>query len=247
MINLYDQLGCRAFPWLQLQKTMKILIIDDDQAIAQFLKEGLEGKMFTVDIAPDGERGAFMGRTGSYDLVILDNCLPKLDGLEVLKEIRREKQHVPVLMLTVKSDLSDKQGAFNLGVDDYLTKPFLFEELIMHVNAILKRPPKAEGELYKIDNLTLNTRTKIVKRGGREIYLTRREFALLEYLVRQRGQIVSRSQILEHVWDFNADPFSNSLETHIASLRRKLNSNHARNLIHTFTGRGYRLSLEKAS
>lgn len=224
---------------------MKILVIDDDPAIAQFLKEGLEGKMFTVDTASDGERGAFLGRTGNYDLIILDNCLPGLAGLEVLKEIRREGRHIPVLMLTVKTEISDKQEAFDLGADDYLTKPFLFEELIMHVNALLKRPPKIEGELYKIDNLTLNTRTKMVKRSGREIYLTRREYALLEYLVRQRGQIVSRSQILEHVWDFNADPFSNSLETHVASLRRKLNAKNACNLIHTFTGRGYRLSLKK--
>ena len=227
------------------KKIMKILIIDDEATIAQFLKEGLEAQMFTVDIALDGERGAFLGRSGTYDLIILDNSLPKLSGLEVLKEIRREKHHVPVLMLTIKSEISDKTEAFQLGADDYLTKPFLFEELILHVNALLKRPPKAEGELLKIDNLTLNTRSKIVKRQGREIYLTRREFSLLEYLLHQRDQIVSRNQILEHVWDFNADPFSNSLETHIASLRRKLNSGHQRDLIHTFTGRGYRLSLKK--
>lgn len=226
---------------------MKILIIDDEPAIAQFLKEGLESQMFTVDTALDGERGAFLGRTGNYDLIILDNALPKLCGPEVLKEIRQEKRHVPVLMLTIKSEMADKEEAFSLGVDDYLTKPFLFEELILHVNALLKRPPKIEGELLKIDNLTLSTRTKIVKRGGREIYLTRREFALLEYLMHQRDQIISRNQILEHVWDFNADPFSNSLETHIASLRKKLNINQQRDLIHTFTGRGYRLSLKKFS
>lgn len=224
---------------------MKILIIDDEPAIVQFLKDGLEANMFIVETASDGERGAFMGRTGSYDLIILDCMLPKLNGAEVLKEIRKDKLHVPVLMLTVKSELRDKDELFRLGADDYLTKPFLFDELLLHIRALLKRPAKAEGEFYKIDNLTLNTRTKIIRRGSKEVYLTRREFALLEYLMINRGKIMSRNQILEHVWDFNADPFSNSVETHLASLRRKLNTGQNKNLIHTFTGRGYKLALNK--
>jgi two-component system copper resistance phosphate regulon response regulator CusR len=224
---------------------MKILIIDDEPAIVQFLKEGLEANMYAVESAADGERGAFLGRTGNYDLIILDYLLPKMNGAEVLAEIRREKKHVPVLMLTVKSELADKSEVFAAGADDYLTKPFLFDELLLRVRALLKRPAKAEGEFFKLDNLTLNTRSKIVRRGGREIYLTRREFALLEYLMLHRGQIMSRSQILEHVWDYNADPFSNSIETHLASLRRKLNANGNRNLIHTFTGRGYKMALNK--
>jgi DNA-binding response OmpR family regulator len=148
-------------------------------------------------------------------------------------------------MLTVRSEIKNKELAFSLGVDDYLTKPFLFDELLMRINAILKRPPKTEGELYKIDNLTLSTKSKIIRRGGKEIYLTRREFSLLEYLLRNRGLIVSRQQLLEHVWDYNADPFSNSIESHVASLRRKLNQNKNRNLIHTFNGRGYKLALNK--
>lgn len=224
---------------------MKILIVDDEPAIVQFLKEGLEAQMYVVEIATDGERGAFLGRTGSYDLIILDYNLPKLNGAEVLSEIRREKKHIPVLMITVRSELEIKNKTFSLGADDYLTKPFLFDELLLRVRALLKRPSKTEGDLYKVDNLTLNTRSKIVRRGGREIYLTRREFALLEYLILNRGQIISRNQILEHVWDYNADPFSNSVETHLASLRRKLNINKNRDLIHTFTGRGYKLALNK--
>lgn len=224
---------------------MKILIVDDETAIVEFLKQGLEAKMFQVETAGDGERGAFLGRTGNYDLIILDYVLPKMNGPEVLKEIRSEKRHIPVIMLTVKSELTTKEQMFNLGVDDYLTKPFLFDELLMRINAILKRPVKTEGDLFKIDNLTLSTRTKIIRRDGKEIYLTRREFSLLEYLLRNRGLIVSRQQILEHVWDYNADPFSNSIESHIASLRRKLNKNKNRNLIHTFNGRGYKLSLNK--
>lgn len=224
---------------------MKILIIDDEPAIVQFLKDGLEAAMYVVETAMDGERGAFLARTGTYDLIILDYMLPKMDGAQVLGEIRKENRHVPVLMLTVMSELKDKEELFRLGADDYLTKPFLFEELVLHIRALLKRPARAEGEMYKVDNLTLNTRTKIIRRGGQEIYLTRREFALLEYLMTNRNQIVSRNQILENVWDYNADPFSNSVETHMASLRRKLNSGHNRNLIHTFTGRGYKLALSK--
>jgi two-component system copper resistance phosphate regulon response regulator CusR len=224
---------------------MKILIIDDEAAITQFLKDGLEANMYIVETAADGERGAFMGRTGNYDLIILDYNLPKLNGAAVLKEIRQEQKHVPVLMITVRSELAAKNEIFAGGADDYLTKPFLFEELLLRVRALLKRPAKIEGEFYKIDNLTLNTASKIIRRNGREIYLTRREFALLEYLMINRGQIVSRNQILEHVWDYNADPFSNSIETHLASLRRKLNTNKNRNLIHTFTGRGYKLALNK--
>jgi len=224
---------------------MKILIIDDENSIVEFLKQGLEAQLFNVETASDGERGAFLGRTGNYDLIILDYNLPKMNGPEVLKEIRSEKKHIPVIMLTVRSEIKNKELAFSLGVDDYLTKPFLFDELLMRINAILKRPPKTEGELYKIDNLTLSTKSKIIRRGGKEIYLTRREFSLLEYLLRNRGLIVSRQQLLEHVWDYNADPFSNSIESHVASLRRKLNQNKNRNLIHTFNGRGYKLALNK--
>ncbi len=224
---------------------MKILIIDDEKDIRQFLKDGLEANLYLVETAADGERGAFLGRTGNYDLIILDYLLPKMNGAAVLSEIREENKHVPVLLLTVKSELTDKEDLFLRGADDYLTKPFLFDELLLHVRALLKRPAKTEGELFKIDNLTLNTRSKIVRRAGRELYLTRREFALLEYLILNRGKIVSRNQIMEHVWDYNADPFSNSIETHLASLRRKLNSPHNRNLIHTFTGRGYKFALNK--
>lgn len=223
---------------------MKILIIDDEPAITELLKNSLEARLYTVEIASDGERGAFLGRTGNYDLIILDYMLPKLNGAGVLKEIREEKKHVPVLMITVKSEITDKRELFALGADDYLTKPFLFDELLLRVQALLKRPPKTTGELIKVDNLTLNTKSQIVRRGGKEIYLTKREFSLLEYLMLNRGQIVSRSQIMEHVWDYNADPFSNSVETHLTSLRRKLNLNN-RNLIHTFTGRGYKLALNK--
>lgn len=224
---------------------MKILIIDDERAIVEFLKQGLEAQLFSVETASDGERGAFLGRTGNYDLIILDYVLPKLGGPDVLKEIRSDQKNVPIIVLTVKSEFQTKEEIFNLGADDYMTKPFLFDELLLRINAILRRPKKTESDLIKIDNLTLSGKSKIIRRQGKEIYLTRREFSLIEYLLHNRGQIVSRQQLLEHVWDYNADPFSNSIESHIASLRRKLNQNKNRNLIHTFNGRGYKLSLNK--
>jgi len=145
---------------------MKILIIDDEAAIVQFLKSGLEANMYSVETAEDGERGAFLGRTGNFDLIILDYNLPKLNGAEVLSEIRREEKHIPVLMITVKSELKDKTEIFSRGADDYLTKPFLFEELLLRVKALLKRPSKVEGGIFKIDNLTLNTNSKIIRRNG---------------------------------------------------------------------------------
>lgn len=224
---------------------MKILIIDDEQAIVEFLRQGLEARLFNVETASDGERGAFLARTGNYDLVLLDNVLPKLSGPEVLKEIRREERHLPVIMTSVKTDIKDKEECFRLGADDYLTKPFLFDELLLRIEAILRRPAKTVNEVYKIDDLMLNSHSKVVRRAGREIYLTRREFSLLEYLLHNRGRILSRQEILEHVWDYDSDPFSNSIETHIASLRRKIRRRGGRELIHTFVGRGYKLALTK--
>lgn len=224
---------------------MKILIIEDEAAIVKFLHAGLSAQMYTIDSASDGEQGLFLARTSHYDLVILDYSLPKLDGAGVLKEIRQDGQNMPILMLSVRSELIDKETAFNLGADDYLTKPFLLEELLLRVRALLKRPPQIAKELIRLGNLTLCTKNKIVRRNGKEIYLTRREFSLLEFLLRGQGQIISRSEILEHVWDYNADPFSNSIETHIASLRKKLRTDKQPDLIHTFPGRGYKLALEK--
>lgn len=224
---------------------MKILIIDDELSILEFLKEGLKSKLYDVDCASDGERGAWLAKTGSYDLVILDYTLPKMNGAQVLKEIRSEKKHLPVIILSVASELKNKQELFSLGADDYLTKPFLLEELLLRIEAVLRRPQKLSPDLYKIDNLTFNASARTVRRAGREIYLTRREFFLLEYFLKNRNIILSRQQILENVWDYNADPFSNSIETHIASLRRKLNQGKYRELIHTFSGRGYKLALNK--
>lgn len=224
---------------------MKILIIDDEANLVEFLRKSLTVNFFLVESATDGERGAFLARTGNYNLIILDNSLPKMSGIEVLKEIRKEKNHIPVIMLTVKAEIENKQEAFNLGADDYLTKPFLLEELLIRIKALLRRPPKIENYIIKLGDLTFNSALNCFKRGGKEIYLTRREYCFLEYLLRRRNEVVSRGEILENVWDYNADPFSNSIETHIASLRYKLNAGKKQNLIHTFPGRGYKLALRK--
>jgi DNA-binding response OmpR family regulator len=224
---------------------MKILIIDDEISIVEFLKKSLNAHFFLVESATDGERGAFLARTGGYDLILLDYALPKMSGVEVLEEIRKEKNHIPVIMLTVKSEIEDKQKAFNLGVDDYITKPFLFDELLLRIKALLKRPQKIKEIITRLGDLTFNVTAKCFRRGGVELYLTRREYCLLEYLLRRQNEVVSRGEILENVWDYNADPFSNSIETHINSLRRKLNQNNKKDLIHTFSGRGYKLALRK--
>ncbi|MFZ2310807.1 MAG: response regulator transcription factor [Patescibacteria group bacterium] len=223
---------------------MKILIIEDELAIADFLKSSLERQLYIVDVASDGQRGAFLGRTNQYDLIILDYLLPKQNGLEVVREIRLEKK-TPIIMLTVKSELDIKKQAYDLEIDDFLTKPFLLDELFLRIRALLRRPRQIVSTLMKMDNLSLDLRKQVVRRGGKMINLTKKEYIILEYLFRNRSEIKSREQIIENVWDINFDPFSNSLDTHIVNLRRKLNKLGECELIHTFPGRGYKLDLKK--
>lgn len=224
---------------------MKILIIDDEKDIVSFLSRGLKAKGYVVDAAYDGEQGAFLARTGSFDLIVLDGNLPKMDGLAVLKQIRREGVRAPILALTVNADPVNKGLMFKEGADDYLTKPFLFEEFLWRVQALLRRPQVISSRTWRMGKLCLDPKSQLASRNGRRIYLTGKEYALLELFFRRRQEVLSRSQIMEQVWENNADPFSNTIEAHIMSLRKKLNSAGEADYIHTIPGRGYKFSLKR--
>ncbi len=223
---------------------MRILIIEDDLEISAFLKTALKSQLFVVDCEGDGEKGVFLARTNHYDLIVLDYNLPKLNGKEVLEEIREDKK-TPVLVLTVRASLNDKSEMFELGADDYLVKPFVFKEFILRVNALLRRPKNLEEKNLKFADINLNLQTKEVKRANKKLYLTNKEYNLLEFFLKRPKQILSRSEIMEHVWDMNADPFSNSIEAHMMNLRKKINQKNKKNYIHTLNGRGYKLDYAK--
>lgn len=224
---------------------MKILLVEDELELAKFLKQSLESEYFSVDSCHDGEKGLFMARVNDYDLVILDHGLPGILGSEIIKELRKEKPNLPIIMLTVRAALEDKLEAFNLGADDYLTKPFLFSELLARIKAVLKRPPVTEKKILKVDDLSLNIDKHHVSRGGKSIYLTRKEMMLLEFLIKNKGKVMSRSSILENVWEADADPFSNTIESHVLNLRKKINLKDKIRLIHTVIGRGYKLDTKR--
>lgn len=221
---------------------MKILIIEDEAEIAKNLKTNLEIEFFAVDMAADGETGLFMALTNEYDLVILDNTLPRKSGVEVCREIRLHKKDLPIIILSVISETEKKIELLETGADDYLTKPFSFQELLARIRAVLRRPKRMQDEILSIDDLEMDLRKNIVKRAGEEIHLTRKQFMLLEYLMRHPGAVVTRSMLMEHVWETDVDPFSNTIETHILSLRRKIkNKDNQSELIHTVPGRGYKI------
>lgn len=220
---------------------MRILVVEDDREIADFLKLSLKNECFAVDTAEDGKKGQFLAVTNDYDLIILDYILPKKNGYQVCEEIRRKGKTVPILILSVKSEATTKANILNIGADDYLTKPYSFEELLARIKALLRRPKQIEQEILEVDDLTLDTKRHLVKRGGKEIPSTPKQFMLLEYLMKNQGMVMSRGMIMDHVWDMQGDLFSNTIETHIAALRRKIESPAKRKLIHTISGRGYKI------
>ncbi len=224
---------------------MKILIIEDDPNIRQVLKMQLEAECFAVDVAENGEQGSYLARTNEYDLVILDYVLPKKLGPDICVEIRKAGKTMPIMMLTVKSEVGTKVEALNLGADDFLVKPFSFQELLARVRALLRRPKNLTGEQIHFDDLELDTRKQSVKRGQDDIYLTRKEFMLLEYLMRHPGQVISRAELLEHIWDSSVDIFSNTIESHVVSLRKKIEKPRRKKVIHTVSGRGYKIDFKR--
>lgn len=218
---------------------MRVLIIEDDEDVSRLLKNSLEAEAFSVDVAHDGEKGSYMARINGYDIVILDFVLPKKDGKTICQEIRKAGKKMPIIMLTVRSAVDIKVDMLNTGVDDYLTKPFSFHELLARMRALLRRPTALEQSVITIGKLSLDSLKQRVTIAGETIYLTRKEFALLEYLMRNKGIVVSRGMILEHVWDAEGDPFSNTIEAHILNLRRKIEKPLKKKLIKTIPGRGY--------
>jgi len=220
---------------------MKILIVEDEVKMSNFLKQSLEAEYYAVDLALDGEEGSHLAQINDYDLIILDYVLPKKDGLEVLGEIRASGFTVPVLMVSVRNEAVRKAELLNAGADDYLAKPFVLQELLARVKALLRRPKQLENDVFRIGDLELDTKGCTVKRGKKEVYLTRKEFMLLHYLMQHEGTVLSRGMILEHVWDMHTDIFSNTIESHMLSLRKKIGDTGKQRLIQTIPGRGYKI------
>jgi DNA-binding response OmpR family regulator len=221
---------------------MRILVVEDEHKIAGALKKGLEQESFAVDLAYDGKEGLGSALVNEYDLVVLDRMLPGItDGLEICRVMREKNIHTPVLVLTAKDTTGDKVSGLNSGADDYLVKPFAFEELLARIRALLRRPTQTLTNTLKVDNLTLDVNSYEVKRGSRDIQLTNKEFALLEYLMRNPGKILTKDQIIARVWDFDADILPNTVEVFVGYLRKKIDVDGEKKLIQTVRGFGYKL------
>jgi heavy metal response regulator len=218
---------------------VRILVVEDERKVASFIKKGLEEEGYAVDVAADGEEGLVMALTHMHDLIILDIRLPRMDGLHVLQALRQNDVTAPVLLLTVRATIEDKVLGLDAGADDYLTKPFAFQELVARVRALLRRRTDAEPTLLRIDDLTLDPARRIVTRGGEKIDLTPREFALLDYFMRNPGRVLTRTMIAEHVWDYSFDTSTNVIDVYVNYLRKKVDAGREPKLLHTMRGVGY--------
>jgi heavy metal response regulator len=223
---------------------VRLLVVEDEKKVASFIKKGLEEEGYAVDIAPDGEEGLAISLAQVHDLIILDIRLPKLDGLQVLKALRREKLMAPVLLLTVRATIEDKVLGLDAGADDYLTKPFAFQELLARVRALLRRRKAADPAILQLADLSLDPARRTVSRGAERIDLTPREFALLDYLMRNPGRVLTRTMIAEHVWDYDFDTSTNVIDVYINYLRKKIDTGRQPKLLHTVRGVGYVLKAE---
>ena len=221
-------------------KQMKILLIEDDEKLALFVAKGLREAGFQADHATDGESGLSMATTGDYDLAIVDLMLPRLDGFSVIDSLRHRKITMPVIILSARRSVDDRVKGLQLGSDDYLTKPFAFSELLARVQALLRRANgTVEATSLSLDDLTIDLLARTVTRGDRKINLQPKEFSLLEYLMRNAGRVVSKTMIMERVWDYNFDPQTNVVEARICRLRDKVDKGFDNQLIHTLRGLGY--------
>ena len=219
---------------------MRILVVEDDLKIASFIMKGLKAAGYAVDHAPDGETGLDMALTEPYDTAIIDIMLPKRDGLSLIEKMRKEKVQTPVIILSARGSIDDKVKGLQTGGDDYITKPFAFSELLARVQALIRRTSGlSEPTRLTVDDLSVNLLTREVSRGGRKIELQPIEFSLLEYLMRSAGRVVSKTMIMEHVWNYNFDPQTNVVEARICRLRDKVDRDFETKLIHTIRGVGY--------
>jgi len=223
---------------------MRTLLIEDERKVAEAVARGLRAERYAVDLAHDGDTGWHMASTCDYDIIILDLMLPGLSGAEVLRRLRRQENKSAVLVLTARDATADKVELFEAGADDYLTKPFAFAELLMRVKALLRRPPTGRTHVLRVADLELDRLTQQVRRAGRRIELTSKEYALLEYMLAHAGRVLTRTMILEHVWDESFEGLTNIVDVYVRHLREKVDVPHPLKLIRTVRGAGYCLSEE---
>jgi DNA-binding response OmpR family regulator len=223
---------------------LRILVVEDEHKIANSIKRGLEQESYAVDVAYEGKSGFDLAATEDYDVIVLDLMLPKMDGLTICTKLRKEENvHTPILILTAKGETNDKVKGLNSGADDYLSKPFAFSELLARTRALTRRPKQALDPVLKVGDLTLNTLTYQVMRNNKTIDLSKTEYALLEYLIRHKENTLTKEQIINHVWDYDADVLPNTVEVYIGYLRNKIDKpfKNAKPLIHTIRGFGYKI------
>jgi DNA-binding response OmpR family regulator len=220
---------------------MKILLVEDEHRIAQSIKKGLEQERMAVDVAYDGIEGYDLAIGEEYDLIILDLMLPGMNGFEICNKLRQNKKQTPILILTARGQVEDKVEGLNKGADDYLTKPFAFEELLARIRALVRRPKNIDEKILVVNDLSLNTTNFEVIRGKKKVNLSSKEYALLEFLMRHPKQILSKEQIMNHVWSYEADILPNTIEVYIRNLRNKIDKGQAYPLIQTVRGFGYKI------
>ena len=218
---------------------MRLLVIEDEQKVANFIRQGLEEEGYAVDHAADGTSGLQMALEGLHDVIVLDVMLPKLDGLSVLQQLRQQHVTTPVLLLTVRATIEDKVLGLDAGADDYLTKPFAFEEFVARVRALLRRRSETAPPILQVADLALDPARRVVSRGDKKIELTPREFTLLDYFMRNPGRVLTRTMIANRVWDYTFDATTNVIDVYVNYLRKKIDTGHATKLLHTVRGVGY--------
>ena len=220
---------------------MRVLVIEDEHKIANSVKKGLEQENYSVDVAYTGSDGYDLAVSEEYDVIVLDRLLPEIEGVEIVRKVRSKGIHTPILFLTAKGQVDDRVEGLNAGADDYMTKPFAFTELLARVRALIRRPVKSIGPKLSVEDLTLDAITFDVQRFGKKITLSNKEFSLLEYLMRHPDKIIKKEQIMNNVWNYDANVLPNTVEVYIKHLRDKIDKDFSKKLIHTVRGFGYRI------